>query len=275
MNLVSYDSDSESGSDSASPAPAPVHIPKQLSKHSSRSSTPQLNVISNRLLSPRPKTDAADRNPPSELVVSAADIRPSDSSRIERFENERQKCDQSQLSALLQPVTATGMVLNLPTLPEGECDAQMQNKVEKWTNMRRINGRHFNDQLARTQSFANPAIMSKLIEFLGLSEHGSNLDKSLFDPEEFPVGMFHDEIAKAHKLASERPPFYVNSTKSGQMDITGGVQFTAASASLQSQERAILEKAKTLLNAPRAGAAGVKSDASTAGGGAKRRWDAA
>jgi hypothetical protein len=58
----------------------------------------------------------------------------------------------------------------------------------------RARGRTFNDQLMRTRAFNNPSIISKLIEFVELDEHGSNIPISQFDPKGFPSHMFYDEI---------------------------------------------------------------------------------
>ncbi|KAJ3094599.1 E3 ubiquitin-protein ligase makorin-1 [Physocladia obscura] len=110
-----------------------------------------------------------------------------------------------------------------------QCDPDLQAKIEKWTRLRETSGRRFNSQLARSQSFGNPAIMSKLIEFLGLNEYGTNVDEWT---AKFPVGIYYDEIAKAQKIASERPPFNVTvNPATGVPNFMGGVQFTSATSS--------------------------------------------
>ena len=43
-------------------------------------------------------------------------------------------------------------------------------------------GRYFNDSLEHTRAFQNPAIMEKLIDYLGLDQYGSNFDKEIYDP---------------------------------------------------------------------------------------------
>ncbi|KAI9333243.1 HCNGP-like protein-domain-containing protein [Obelidium mucronatum] len=125
-----------------------------------------------------------------------------------------------------------------------DCDPQLQAKVEKWTHLRKTSGRRFNDTLAKTHSFGNPAIMSKLIEFLGLVEYGSNLEHSNDQPNaEFPKGMYYDEIAKAQKIAAERPPFSVNTNSvTGQTSIVGGIVFAPPSAAQEASSIGITGK---------------------------------
>jgi hypothetical protein len=38
--------------------------------------------------------------------------------------------------------------------------------------------------------------MSKLIEFLGLEEYGTNLPPYLFDPKKFPKEAYYDDMGK-------------------------------------------------------------------------------
>ncbi|KAJ3076709.1 SAP30-binding protein [Podochytrium sp. JEL0797] len=113
-------------------------------------------------------------------------------------------------------------------------------KIEKWTHLRHTSGRRFNAQLEQTRAFGNPAIMSKLISFLGIEEHGTNLEKAVLDPNGFPVGMYYDEIAKAQKVVAERPPFSYNTHPlTGATAIVGGIAFAPPSAALKAQEEAV------------------------------------
>ncbi|KAJ3219279.1 hypothetical protein HDU67_001898 [Dinochytrium kinnereticum] len=130
--------------------------------------------------------------------------------------------------AILLSFVAPGTML--PEALATESDLALQAKIEKWTEMRQ-QGRLFNEQLARTHSFANPSIMSKLIEYIGLEEYGSNFEKSQFDPAGFPADSYYDEIVKAQKkrVQQEFESIVGNggSGVSGNATVSAGIQFVS------------------------------------------------
>ncbi|KAJ3187202.1 hypothetical protein HK101_009453 [Irineochytrium annulatum] len=72
---------------------------------------------------------------------------------------------------------------------------------EKWTELL-AQGKRFNDRLLKTHAFANPSIMSKLIEFFGLDEYGTNFRPELFD-RKFDASNYVDAIANERKRRME------------------------------------------------------------------------
>ncbi|KAI8622312.1 HCNGP-like protein-domain-containing protein [Chytriomyces sp. MP71] len=310
MNFDQYgSSDSEDGSPPR-PQPPQPQPPRQLqqqpplkpgSRPPSRTSTPLLNVVSNtatRTPSPLHHKNTPPAPLPHAGVAPSALATTSNPPNLNRDtnldENEsalgmnkgadtaiaESVADSDNLLSLLRPVRAPDACpLTLPPLPTGDCDPQLQAKVEKWTHLRNTSGRRFNETLTRTQSFANPAIMSKLIEFLGLQEHGSNLDARIFDPKGFPPAMYYDEIAKAQKAASERPPFAVAVNPStGQASVVGAVQFTSGDAPNLSAPGANVSKVSSLQPQKSTNSGSTVSAIASGvlgggGSGGKRRWD--
>ncbi|ORY51600.1 hypothetical protein BCR33DRAFT_846362 [Rhizoclosmatium globosum] len=203
---LSYDSsDSESEASPVRPVPPSaakaIAVPPTTQQPSSVNPSPKLQSSTP---TPIPETVAVVKEPlkdekePERSLDSESNQQPRDASNDPYY--------------AVRAIPIPGYTFRMPPEATGEVNAQLQAKVEKWTHLRHTNGRRFNNQLARTQSFGNPSIMSKLIDFLGLQEHGTNLDASVFNPK-----------------ASERPLFgtVVNPT-TGQTSIVGGIQFTGA-----------------------------------------------
>ncbi|TPX37503.1 hypothetical protein SmJEL517_g00724 [Synchytrium microbalum] len=108
------------------------------------------------------------------------------------------------LRAILKPPAIEGQEsYGIPPEPDAECDPDLEAKFENWMNLK-LNGMHFNTRLTKTHAFRNPSIMSKMIEFQGLDEYGSNFPKDMFDPHGFPPEAFVDELEKAQRTRAER-----------------------------------------------------------------------
>ncbi|KAJ3030624.1 UNVERIFIED_CONTAM: SAP30-binding protein [Siphonaria sp. JEL0065] len=262
MNFLSYSSGSESDSESDNEFPVQPQrssandtlgsSAKPVSRSSPVEALPSAPIISAKASEPIPSVIKAD------IIV---DVEAQEHQQLPQLQ------DVDHNNSEFRPIQIPGFVFKMPPEPTCECDAQLQSKVEKWTHLRRSSGRRFNDQLARTQSFGNPAIMSKLIDFLGLKEHGSNLDKAVFDPDAFPHGMFYDEIAKSQKIASERPPFsYTTNTATGQTAIMGGIAFSPPKVEASSVVTTA-STATAVSNLSTSGSSGVKRSKWDQGGG--------
>ena len=81
----------------------------------------------------------------------------------------------------------------------------LQAKVEQWTRLKE-QGMHFNEKLVSTQSFRNPSIMSKLIDFMGLTEYGSNYPKHIFDPQGFSRDAFYQVLGNLINVENKKNP---------------------------------------------------------------------
>ncbi|KAJ3328627.1 hypothetical protein HDU76_009606 [Blyttiomyces sp. JEL0837] len=189
---------------------------------------------------------------------------------------------EEEFRELLKPRVIPGLTIkSIPPEPEGECDPELQAKISQWHELRK-KGKKFNDQLMRTQSFKNPAIMSKLIEFIGLDEHGSNLPKSYFDPKGFDERLYYDELAKQQRLAAERPPTRFQVSETGDVTVTGGVKFQSGATLLPPGVPSTLSSTSTTTTSslilsnvvPVGGTVGGSSGAGVAiGTKRKSKWD--
>ncbi|KAJ3118184.1 hypothetical protein HDU96_003471 [Phlyctochytrium bullatum] len=112
-----------------------------------------------------------------------------------------------------------------PPPPADQCDPELQAKIAQWTTLRTTQNRHFNAQLSRTHSFANPAIMSKLIEFLGLVEYGTQLPRETFDPYGFNEDWYYDKVeamwAREEEKAAAEAVAAANGAAAAQVGIAG------------------------------------------------------
>ncbi|KAJ3163118.1 SAP30-binding protein [Geranomyces michiganensis] len=89
----------------------------------------------------------------------------------------------------------------LPPEPDGEADPAIQAKISRWLELK-ASGMVFNDRLESTHAFRNPSITSKMIEYLGLDERGSNFSKEIYNPTGFPPEAYYDKIAERQRAAT-------------------------------------------------------------------------
>lgn len=54
----------------------------------------------------------------------------------------------------------------------------------------------FNDRLLCNRAFHNPNIATKMLEFVGVNEHGTNLPPEIYDPNDFPVDADYEAIGR-------------------------------------------------------------------------------
>ncbi len=62
----------------------------------------------------------------------------------------------------------------VPKEGQPPCSEALQEKFAKWHKLMVQDQIRFNDNLEKQHSFRNPSIMSKLIEFIGVDEHGTH-----------------------------------------------------------------------------------------------------
>ncbi|ORY98765.1 HCNGP-like protein-domain-containing protein, partial [Syncephalastrum racemosum] len=105
--------------------------------------------------------------------------------------------------ALLTPRPIPG-VENWGIPPESSTpiDSERAQKVAHFLSLR-AKGHHLNEHLQQNRSFRNPRIYAKLVEFFDLDEHGSNMDKTDFDPHGFPKEAYIEEILAAQRRIAE------------------------------------------------------------------------
>ncbi|KAJ3175394.1 SAP30-binding protein [Geranomyces variabilis] len=125
--------------------------------------------------------NAANPHPPSHLLPSDPEC----------------ETPAAKLARLLRPPPGTV----LPPEPPGDADPAIQAKISKWLDLK-ASGMVFNDRLEATHAFRNPSITSKMIEYLGLDERGSNFSKDVYNPAGFPPEAYYDKIAERQRAAT-------------------------------------------------------------------------
>ncbi|KND01481.1 uncharacterized protein SPPG_03282 [Spizellomyces punctatus DAOM BR117] len=165
---------------------------------------------------------------------------------------------EAKLRQLLKPPPIEGEENSgIPPEPDDEADEATQAKIAKWLDLKG-SGMHFNARLEQTHAFRNPSIMSKLIEYLGLDETGSNYPKEIYDPHGFPEEAFFDRIA--HKQATERPP---------PPTVASNLNPQLAAAVQKAQQRAI----QFVSNLNKGAVGGASVQPAPASGRKRSKWD--
>lgn len=80
---------------------------------------------------------------------------------------------------------------------------KIQEKFKAWLELRE-QGVSFNGRLLSNHEFHNPNITGKMLEFMGINEHGTNLPNSLYDPSSLPVDGDYVAIAEMQKAQYAR-----------------------------------------------------------------------
>ena len=72
--------------------------------------------------------------------------------------------------------------------------SQMQDKILNWHALRKEKGLYFNERLLNTLEFRNPKIMNKMLEFMNLDAHASNLSTLMYDPSSVASWPHYQEL---------------------------------------------------------------------------------
>lgn len=115
-----------------------------------------------------------------------------------------------------------GLPADILRPPPGICEPHIQEKVSKFLNIQRNQGRQIKNELRRSRDYRNPDFLQKMVAHSNIMEAGSNLPAEVFDPknlhpEDFAKAMSQAWRAEAARRGEER--------KAG-----GGVEFTSGSA---------------------------------------------
>ncbi|KAI0244871.1 SAP30-binding protein, partial [Massospora cicadina] len=90
----------------------------------------------------------------------------------------------------------------LPPEPSTEVNSEVQAKVDGLQAMLE-HGIQFNQRLQVNQSFRNPHIYDKLVEYLDLFEFGSNFPRSWYNPSALPSSIRGSRLTEAQKAAAK------------------------------------------------------------------------
>lgn len=106
--------------------------------------------------------------------------------------------------------------LDIPPSPPGSpsqatSQAALTAKFDKFLELKRKKGTHFNAKIADSHALKNPPLMDKLLGFVGVStsfsdgsvegteQYATTLDKELWDPACFPEWAYRGPLRKAQE----------------------------------------------------------------------------
>eukprot|EP00727_Mastigamoeba_balamuthi_P010759 m51a1_g6305 hypothetical protein (211) ;mRNA; f:316294-317310 len=118
-----------------------------------------------------------------------------------------------------------------------EASAELVAKLAKFHAMRR-HGTTVNESLRRSRNFANPGVLRKLVEALGVDELGTRYPRLVFDPHRYQPADFYDAIA-ARQTAAERAALHKPKTAvefGSKWDVGAGVPPAAPAAAAAAVE---------------------------------------
>lgn len=102
-------------------------------------------------------------------------------------------------------------------------------------------GMNLNEYIEMKKDFRNPSIYEKLIQFIGIDEHGTNFPRKLYDPSIWGPDSHYDELARKQKeYHKEREKERLQ--KRTQVDFVTGTKKTAVTAAPTSSTSSSSEK---------------------------------
>ena len=111
---------------------------------------------------------------------------------------------QKSSSCDAQVVAATDIsFVKLPSEPSESPHPKLQKTISDLAEKIKL-GHSFNERLQMSKNFRNPNIYSKLIEYCGIKENGTNCPREIFDVNSFPACAYYDEIARLQEELYQR-----------------------------------------------------------------------
>ncbi|KAK3392924.1 HCNGP-like protein-domain-containing protein [Podospora didyma] len=187
-------------------------------KSASSSSGPEIGPIMGPTLGPtRPPPDAMTALPSEDVDMSFLE----DISAV----TEPPRSPYSASRALLRDLTLPAVPnMDIPPSPPGSpappgLDA-LNAKFDNFLNLKRTKGVHFNERVAASSALRNPALMDKLLGFVGIEtdfvegdaaaqqQYATTLPADVWDPHAFPEWAFRGPLRRAQEKGHkerERP----------------------------------------------------------------------
>lgn len=91
----------------------------------------------------------------------------------------------------------------LPPPPEAICSEELQMKINKFINLKRI-GKSFNAEVRNRKDYRNPDFLVHAVRYQDIDPFGSNFNKDVFDPHGYDKSDFIDEIEADMRRERER-----------------------------------------------------------------------
>ncbi|CAN8098588.1 unnamed protein product [Discula destructiva] len=189
------------------PAPAPLHAAQ------SPPTGPSLPTDAAAIGPTLPPTEATDAYP-EEMDQDGLNPHPSQATPSSPYSANR-----SLIHTLTLPTVPN---MDIPPSPPGspslsEPQAALTAKFDKFLELKRKKGTHFNARIADSHALKNPPLMDKLLEFAGVGvafedgsiegpeQYATTLPTDLWDPAAFPSWAYRGPLRKAQeKVRKER-----------------------------------------------------------------------
>jgi HCNGP-like protein len=125
---------------------------------------------------------------------------------------------------------ATHPLSSLPPSPPGSPNPQTEAKFKRFLELKK-RGVHFNEDLARKPAFHNPALLTTLMDRVGIEgddQYSTSLPTSVWDPRALPPFAFKEELLKSQQTIRDQ-----ETVRKKQASVAGKrvIEFTSAGRS--------------------------------------------
>ena len=193
--LVGYGSSSDEEDGTSKPTEAADHVPLPPSAELPFTSVAAQHAVQNDLFPREQSTNGALGR------VQGPTLGPSEAEQFEEATTPTPLADMPERDAIRYltqaPVPAASIPLSAPGSPDPTANAKFKKFVELKTK-----GVHFNEDLAKKQSFRNPSLLSTMVARAGIEEqakYNTSLPLDLWNPTEFPDWAYKEGLLKSQK----------------------------------------------------------------------------
>ncbi|VFQ60330.1 unnamed protein product [Cuscuta campestris] len=92
----------------------------------------------------------------------------------------------------------------LPPPPKTKCSDELQQKINRFLEIKKTTGRSFNAEVRNRKDYRNPDFLRHAVQYQGIDEIGSCFSKDVFDPHGYDKCDFYDEIEADIRREMER-----------------------------------------------------------------------
>ncbi|CAH9141548.1 unnamed protein product [Cuscuta epithymum] len=92
----------------------------------------------------------------------------------------------------------------LPPPPKAKCSDELQQKINRFLELKKTTGRSFNAEVRNRKEYRNPDFLRHAVQYQGIDEIGTCFSKDVFDPHGYDSCDFYDEIEADIRRGMER-----------------------------------------------------------------------
>jgi hypothetical protein len=138
--------------------------------------------------------------------------------------------DVSEQDLVRHLTQATHSMKAIPPSPPGSPNPATDARLKRFLALK-ATGMHFNEDLAKKNSFRNPALLSNLMERTGLSDddqYANSISRALYQPADLPGFAYKEELARSQQRIRGQ-----QATRKKQAAAVGKrtIEFTSATSS--------------------------------------------